>query len=111
MKKKFDFKAVLKYRTADEGGRKTPANSGYRPQLKFKFTEMQTSGYQHFIGTNIVNPGETITALIGMSTTNYYENKLKVGMEFEFREGEIIIGIGKIIEIMNESLEQKTAST
>jgi len=106
-----DFIAELKYRTTEQGGRRTPANSGYRPQLKFDFTEMQTSGHQFFIGTDSVEPGETILAQIGMNSTQFYENKLEIGMEFEFREGATIIGIGQITEIINKSLEKKKAST
>ncbi|GAA3793024.1 hypothetical protein GCM10022271_26570 [Corallibacter vietnamensis] len=106
-----DFIAELKYKTTEQGGRRTPAISGYRPQLKFDFTEIQTSGKQSFIGIDIVNPGETVLAKITMSSTILYENKLDVGTEFEFREGSIIIGIGKITNIINKSLKIKKAST
>jgi hypothetical protein len=51
---KVDFIAELKYLTTEEGGRKTPVHSGYRPQVKFCFTEMQTSGQQTFIDKEIV---------------------------------------------------------
>ena len=109
MTKNLDFIAKLKYRTIEKGGRKTLANFGYRPQLKFDFTEMQTSGHQFFIETNSVKPGETVLAQIGMNSTQFYENKLEIGMEFEFREGATIIGIGKIIKILNKSLKKKPA--
>ncbi len=72
---------------------------------------MQTSGHQFFIGTNSIKPGESVLAQIGMNSTHFYENKLEIGTEFEFREGATIIGIGKIIEILNKSLEKKKAST
>ncbi len=39
---KTDFIAQLQYRTIEDGGRKMPAYSGYRPQIKFDFEEMQT---------------------------------------------------------------------
>jgi translation elongation factor EF-Tu-like GTPase len=47
--KQADFIATLTYRTTEQGGRKTAAVSGYRPQVKFDFAEMQTSGQQTFI--------------------------------------------------------------
>lgn len=106
-----DFIAELKYRTAKEGGRKTPASSGYRPHLEFEFTKMLTSGHQFFIGTDLVNPGETILAQIGMNSTEHCEGKLTVGTEFKFCEGSVIIGIGKITEIINKALEKKKACT
>ncbi|HEA23317.1 hypothetical protein LCGC14_1093930 [marine sediment metagenome] len=106
-----DFIAELKYTRTEQGGRKNPAQSGYRPHLKFDFTEMLTSGNQFFIGTDSVYPGEKVIAQIGMGSTYHYEGKLEVGMEFEFCEGSIIIGIGKITEIINQTLEKKKAST
>ena len=53
MIKNADFIAELRYRTIEQGGRKTPVSSGYRPQLKFNFTEMQTTGHQFFIRTDL----------------------------------------------------------
>ncbi len=104
--KKVDFIAELQYLTTKQGGRKTPANSGYRPQLKFDFTEMQTSGQQTFIDKEFVNPGEKVKAKIKISYLEFYTGRLNEGMEFEFREGETIIGTGKIKYIVNERLEK-----
>lgn len=101
---KADFIAVLVYRTTEEGGRKTPAKSGYRPQVKFDFEEMQTSGQQTFIEREMVFPGDTVYAEIKILSEEFFENKLKVGMKFEFREGNTIIGTGKIKHIINERL-------
>lgn len=100
-----DFIASLKYKSTEQGGRKTPATSGYRPQVKFDFTEMQTSGIQKFIDTEKVYPGETVLAEIAILSPQFFENQLEIGMEFEFREGATIIGYGKIIEIKNKLLE------
>lgn len=51
-----DFIAILYYKATNEGGRKTPVQYGYRPQVKFDFDEMQTSGQQTFIDKDIVYP-------------------------------------------------------
>ncbi len=48
MRNDFDFIAFLKYNSFDEGGRSTPAKSGYRPQLYFDFEKNSTSGRQYF---------------------------------------------------------------
>ena len=102
---KTDFIAKLKYRTTEEGGRQTPAKSGYRPQVKFDFTEMQTSGQQTFIDKEIVFPGETVEAKIKVLSPNYFAGCLTKGMKFEFREGATIIGTGEIKYIVNDRLE------
>ena len=103
---KVDFIAELKYLTTEQGGRKTPAYSGYRPQVKFDFTEMQTSGQQTFIDKEIVYSGETVNAKIKIVSPDYFAGYLKEGMKFEFREGATIIGTGQITNIINDKLDK-----
>ena len=102
-----DFLASVYYRTPEQGGRKTPAHSGYRPQVKFDFEEMQTSGQQTFIDKELVYPGESVKARIKILSVDYFSNCLTEGMDFEFREGANIIGTGKILEIINPKLKKE----
>ena len=105
--KRIDFVAALRYRTTEEGGRKTPVfNSGYRPQIKFEFSEMQTSGEQRFLNKETVYPGDTVDAEIEVLSSNIFENNLSEGMTFEFREGSKIIGAGTIKQIINVRLKK-----
>lgn len=106
MKKDFDFIALLKYKTFDEGGRSTPAKLGYRPELSFDFEKATTSGRQNFIDTEWVCPGDTVEAEISMLSSQFYERKLYEGLEFKFCEGRKIIGAGTILKIVNESLKR-----
>ena len=101
-----DFVAVLKYRTTEEGGRSTPAVSGYIPAIKFSFSDYMTSGQQVFINENIVSPGETIVAEIKILAVDVFRNCLREGMDFDFREGPRITGTGRIIKIINETLKE-----
>ncbi len=101
-----DFIAVLKYRTTEEGGRKTPAFSGYRPHIKFEISERLTSGDQRFIGRDVVYPGETVEAEIRIVSVEFFENSLQEGMIFEFGEGPTIIGTGTIKEVINKKLQK-----
>ena len=107
MKEDFDFIAHLKYNTFDEGGRSTPAKSGYRPQIKFNFEICTTSGRQIFIGREWVCPGETVDAEITILSPQMFEHKLFEGLEFIFIEGSKLIGTGKILKIKNEILIKK----
>ncbi|OOG19363.1 hypothetical protein BWD42_05360 [Sphingobacterium sp. CZ-UAM] len=100
-----DFIAQLQYRTTQEGGRKTPAFSKYRPQIKFDFDEMQTSGEQTFIDKDTVYPGDQVKAVIRLAGVIYFKGKLAEGILFEFREGSRVIGIGKILQILNDTLK------
>ena len=72
----YDFIAILKYKNTADGGRNAPALSGYRPQVKFHFTEMQTSGSQVFIDRDIVYPGETVRAYIKMGSPHLFKHLL-----------------------------------
>jgi translation elongation factor EF-Tu-like GTPase len=105
--KKVDFIAKLTYLTTEEGGRKTAANSGYRPQIKFDFDEMITSGIQTFIDKESVLPGETVNAKIKILAAEHFANQLNEGMEFEITEGPKTVGHGKIIQIINSNLKNK----
>lgn len=102
---KTDFIAQLNFKTTESGGRQTPAFSGYRPQLKFDFEEMQTSGQQTFIDKKIVLPGDTVKAKIKILSPDYFAGRLSEGIKFEFREGDRIIGTGEIKCIINDKLE------
>lgn len=105
MKIEPDFIALLKYRTAEEGGRQTAAHSGYRPDIKFPFDKMLTCGFQTFIGQEKVFPGESVKAEIKIIATEYFKSQLFEDLEFDFREGSNIIGTGKILEIVNPILK------
>lgn len=99
------FIARLTYRTTEEGGRKTPAKSGYRPHVAFDFTEMQTSGQQIFLDKEIVYPGDSVKAEITVLTPDILKGKIKVGMTYEFREGATVIGTGEVLEILDKDLD------
>lgn len=99
-----DFIAQVTYKTSEEGGRKTPASSGYRPQVKFPFSKDMTSGTQRFIDKEIVYPGEKVKVEITMLSPQLFENQLEIGMDFELREGATIVATGIILDILNGKL-------
>jgi translation elongation factor EF-Tu-like GTPase len=99
-----DFIADLTYNTTENGGRKTAANSGYRPQVEFEFTKYTSSGKQTFIGQDSVSPGESVSAKISLLSPELFEKQLEIGTQFKITEGKHIIGLGKITEIINIKL-------
>jgi len=101
-----DFIATLTYLTTEQGGRQTPAFSSYRPQVKFEFSEMQTSGQQKFIDRTIVFPGDTVEAEIKIISVDQFAGQLNEKMNFDFREASRIIGTGQIKHILNDKLRQ-----
>ncbi|MEO5682184.1 MAG: hypothetical protein ABIQ88_06050 [Chitinophagaceae bacterium] len=107
--REIDFLAELTYFATGQSGRKTPAISGYRPQVKFGFSEKQTAGQQTFIDKQIVYPGDKVLAKIKVLSPHFFADNLEEGMKFEFREGVTIIGTGQIKNIINDRLEKKPA--
>ena len=101
-----DFIAEIYYKLPIEGGRSTPAASGYRPTIKFPFDKMYTSGAQKFIDVDKVYPGQKVKAGIKIVSTAYFAGRLYEGLEFIFTEGTTVIGTGIIIEIINSSLKR-----
>lgn len=101
-----DFIAILTYKTTEQGGRKTPAKTGFRPKVKFDFDEMQTTGQQTYIDRELVFPGDTVEAEINILSVDHFANKLTEKMEFEFIEGASVIGTGIIKHIINDKLKK-----
>ncbi|MFD2562894.1 hypothetical protein [Aquimarina rubra] len=103
-----DFRAELQFLTTEQGGRKSPVVSGYRPHVEFEdYPEYITSGQQTYIGQKKVEPGETVLAEISILSKDYFADKLFENMFFEFYEGKHKMGAGKILEIVNVSLKMK----
>lgn len=99
-----DIDAQLTFRTPEEGGRVTPAFSGYRSDLKFDFSDTQVSCSHRYLRRNYANPGETVPASIKISDSDWLKKKLKVGDQFEIREGSKIIGFGMVSKVVNSEL-------
>lgn len=99
-----DFVAQLYFKKTEDGGRIDFALSGFRPQVKFNFAEMQTSGQQTYIDNKMAFPGDNINALIKLATTEHLKGQLKEGTTFDFLEGDTLIGTGRILKLKNEEL-------
>ena len=105
-----DFIALLKYKTTEAGGRKTPAKSSYRPLVEFPGLKPLTSGEQIFIDKEFVNPGDTVKAQITILSVEAYAFKLYVGQQFSFCESlDRTLGTGEILEIVNKDLEKNNS--
>jgi len=101
-----DFIARITYLTAEQGGRKHHANSGYRANVKIDGRKELTSGEQLFIDKDKVFPGETVTAEIRILRTELFNNYLFAGQHFEVAEGPHLVGHGEILEVINLDLRQ-----
>jgi translation elongation factor EF-Tu-like GTPase len=91
------------YPTA-QGGRRTPAFSGYRPQHKIH-ENYQTSGQHEYLNaTNQIAPGETVLTKIWLLTPDVYPNSIWINREIEVFEGSRMLGTLTVTRVVNEVL-------
>ena len=97
-----DFTASIRLLSTEEGGRKSPVASGYRPSIRFQFDDYLTTGYHTF--TETLEPGKSSIADIKIISRDYFLGKLKEGMLFDIFEGNRKVGNGIITIIINNNL-------
>lgn len=95
------FIALLTYLPSQKGKRTTPVSSGYRPSVKFPFEQDHFTGVQNFVDSDLVFPGDTVTAEITMLNKEYFEGKIYKGLDFDFFEGEDLIGHGIVTKVLD----------
>lgn len=88
------FKAKSYFLTKQEGGRKGGFVSGYKPQFFFRTSNV--TGTIVLEGVNIVMPGDTVEFLV------VFMNKVPLsdGLKFVMREGNLTIGAGVILNLI-----------
>ncbi|MBI5366050.1 MAG: elongation factor Tu, partial [Planctomycetes bacterium] len=79
----------------EEGGRKTPFFSGYRPQFYFRTTDVTGSSTLP-AGTEMVMPGDNTTLTVELQTPVALEGQLR----FAIREGGKTVGAGVVTKIL-----------
>ena len=80
---------------ADEGGRKTPFQNGYRPQFYFRTTDV-TGSVELPKDKEIVMPGDNIKLTVTLINKVAMEEKLR----FAIREGGHTVGSGVVTKIL-----------
>ena len=87
----------------EEGGRTSPAHTGYRPQHRIK-PDYLTSGSHEYVGTKTLAPGETADTYITFLTPEAYPRTLHTGLVLEVAEGSRIVGYAEVLDVYNELL-------
>ena len=91
--KKFECEVyILK---AEEGGRKTPFQNGYRPQFYFRTTDV-TGSVELPKDKEIVMPGDNVKLTVSLISKIAMEEKLR----FAIREGGHTVGSGVVTKIL-----------
>eukprot|EP00026_Physarum_polycephalum_P007500 Phypoly_transcript_07562.p1 GENE.Phypoly_transcript_07562~~Phypoly_transcript_07562.p1 ORF type:complete len:245 (+),score=53.25 Phypoly_transcript_07562:694-1428(+) len=92
--KKFEAKVYLL--TEDEGGRKKPFASNYRPQFFIRTADI--TGSITLKGAQMGMPGDNIE----MSVELTHPSALHEGLRFAIREGQLTIGAGVITKVISD---------
>lgn len=87
----------------EEGGRTSPAHTGYRPHHRIK-PDYLTSGSHEYVGKKTLAPGETADTYITFLTPEAYPRTLHRGLVLEVAEGSRIVGYAKVLDVYNELL-------
>ena len=102
-----DIEAEIYFLRPEEGGRKTPAYSGYRPQ--FFYNDQDWDAPQTYPDTDMVNPGDTVRAYLAFLSPQEHFGKVHVEMKFEVREGARTVGKGTVTKIIDLEKSAKNA--
>lgn len=100
-----DFIARITYFSIEQGGRRTPAVTGSRPQTRFEGRNEITPAEQVFADKDHILPGESAEAAVTIIIKDRFLKSLYAGQTFEFLEGDRIIGTGTILKLLNRELE------
>ena len=90
------FKAEVYVLKGEEGGRKTPFFSGYRPQFYFRTTDV-TGAVTLDENIEMVMPGDNATFNVELITPIAMDE----GLRFAIREGSRTVGAGVVTEILD----------
>jgi translation elongation factor EF-Tu-like GTPase len=103
-----DIEAEIYFLTTEEGGRRTPVSSGYRPQVYYDGYDWDA--IQNYVG--VVEPvqlGQTVTAHLSFLSPQYQVGKLYPGKEFLIREGSRVVGKGRVTKVVDLERSAKEA--
>ena len=93
----YHVKASVTFYPTDQGGRKQPVWSGYRPQIFYK--DRDWCGILTFVTKEVVFPGDTVITWITFLTPENHQGITKL-MPFLVREGPFEIGKGTVLEVL-----------
>lgn len=95
-----DLEAEIYYLTHEEGGRLNAIGDGYRGQ--FYYDGRDWDARQEFLGQSLCEPGETINVKMDTLSPDFHVGRFWEGKEFQIREGNKVVGQGKITRIVRD---------
>jgi translation elongation factor EF-Tu-like GTPase len=94
-----DIETEMTFLKTEEGGRKTPARSGYH--LQFYYDGHDWDAIPTYINAEFVYPGQTVRAYLAFLSPEHQLGKVHPGMEFLIREGAGTVAKGLVVKIID----------
>ena len=101
-----DIEAKVTAFPTNQGGRRHPFFSGYRPNHDFGLRGELNDAVHEYPGSGEVKPGATEHGLLWFLAPERQSGRLFCGMEFTVQEGGQIVGKGVITRVVNVRLER-----
>ena len=99
MENLWDIEVELTFLSTEEDGRKGHAFSGYRSQ--FYYDGHDWDAIHNYLNVEAVYPGQTVTAQLSFLSPQCHVGKLYPGKEFLIREGQRVVGKGRVTKILD----------
>ena len=100
-----DIEAEVTFLAPADGGRSTPAKSGYRPN-HLVLPDYLTSGHHEYRDKDQVLPGESAITEIWFLSPEQYPKSMSVGKIIRVQEGSRLVGHAKVLKVYNEVLRE-----
>jgi len=94
-----DIEVEIEFLRKEQGGRETPACTGYRSQ--FFYNGNDWDAVHEYIGTETVTPGERVKAYVAFLSPQEHEGNVYPSMPFLIREGNRVVGFGTVLNIID----------
>ena len=94
-----DIEAEITFVPTQQGGRSTPAFSGYRPQ--FYYDEQDWDADHEYPDVESVFPGQTVRTLLRFLSPDAHVGRVRPGLEFQVREGARVVAHGRVTKILH----------
>lgn len=94
-----DIEAEITFVRTEDGGRRGPARSGYRPQCYYD--GLDWDAVQDYGSVEWVFPGQTVTAYLAFLSPECHVGKLYPGKEFLVREGRRTMAHGVVTKLLH----------
>ena len=94
-----DIEAEITFVPSEQGGRSTPAFSGYRPQFYYDGHDWDAD--QEYPDVESALPGQTVRVLLRFASPDAHVGPVRPGMEFQVREGARVVALGRVTKILH----------